>query len=195
MECILDRKLLSLSHPIQQVTLCRFLSRGYSASSYSFTNVRSGSAICANVTVVSDTVLTCLSPPGFGLKTVTVSIDDGTSRFGTLSAAVTFATFFFGGASGFSSSDKGFIGVSPILGSGADYVSSVQSGSCASSRFDGVWTGYCEHAFSCTSASCANVACSSGNTSCRQDFRCGSLLSHFFDTDQFAVSLSTRQQA
>ena len=133
--------------------------------------MRIGSALCTGVTVVSDTVLTCFSPAGFGQKSVTISIDDGTSRFGNLSSAVTYATFFFGGASGFASSDKGFVGVSPVLGSGADYVSSVQSGSCSTSRFDGLWTGYCEHAFSCTAASCANVVCSSAGTSCRQEFR------------------------
>ena len=133
--------------------------------------MRVGSDLCTSVNVVSDTVLTCFSPPGFGQKSVTVSIDDGTSRFGTLSAALTYATFFFGGASGFSSSDKGFVGVSPVLGSGADYVSSVQSGSCLPSRFDGIWNGYCEQSFGCTGASCANVACSNASTSCRQEFR------------------------
>jgi len=146
-----------------------------------------GGAPCTGVVVVSDTVLTCVSPPGFGQKSVTVSIDDGTSRFGTLSSAVTYATFFFGGASGFASSDKGFVGVAPILGSGADYVSSVQSGSCAASRFDGIWAGYCEHAFSCTSASCANVVCSSAGTTCRQDFRYDVLLSHLFYFNTCAV--------
>jgi hypothetical protein len=142
--------------------------------------VRVGSALCSSVTIVSDTVLTCVSPSGFGQKSVTVSIDDGTQRFGTLYAAVTYATFFFGGASGFSSSDKGFVGVSPLLGSGADYVSSVQSGSCSASRFDGIWTGYCEQSFSCTSASCANVACGSASTSCRQDFRYSSFFQKQF---------------
>ncbi len=139
-----------------------------------------GGVPCTGVVVVSDTVLTCVSPPGFGQKSVSVSIDDGTSRFGTLSSAVTYVTFFFGGASGFASADKGFVGVAPILGSGADYVSSVQSGSCAASRFDGNWAGYCEHVFSCTSASCANVACSSAGTTCRQDFRYVLRLIHFF---------------
>jgi hypothetical protein len=132
------------------------------------------------VTVISDTVLTCQSPPGFGQMSVTVSIEDGTSRFGTLPAAVTYATFFFGGASGFASSDKGFVGVSPVLGSAADYVSSVQSGSCSASRFDGMWNGYCEHAFSCTSESCANFVCSSGGTLCRQDFRYALLERQYF---------------
>lgn len=155
-----------------------------------------GGVPCTGVVVVSDTVLSCVSPPGFGQKSVSVSIDDGTSRFGTLSSAVTYATFFFGGASGFASADKGFVGVAPILGSGADYVSSVQSGSCAASRFDGNWAGYCEHAFSCTSASCANVACSSAGTTCRQDFRyVGTPRFIFFYSNIFAVSLSTRRQA
>jgi hypothetical protein len=147
------------------------MSRGYSAASYAFATVRIGSDLCSGVSIISDTVLTCISPPGFGQKTVTISIDDGASRFGTLASAVTYATFFFGGASGFATSDKGFVGVAPLLGSSADYTSSVQSGSCSAARFDGVWSGYCEQAFSCTSASCNNAACSVAGSTCRQDFR------------------------
>ena len=73
-------------------------SRGFVAAFYGEISIFVGEGKCTNTTFISDQAITCVTPPGVGLKHVSVNISDGSvTRGGFLEHGYAYNLFYLGG--------------------------------------------------------------------------------------------------
>jgi hypothetical protein len=86
----------------------------YFASSLSHSvSVFIGSSECIDAVILSDVVITCTAPPGFGMESVSVYIAGATVRSAIFPKSLTYASFIFGGSLEESRDGLGFWGLAP----------------------------------------------------------------------------------
>ena len=89
-------------------------SRGFHSSTYENLSVFIGPSKCINTTFISDTTISCITPPGVGQSLVTVNISDGgLTRSGLLQQGYAHNLLYAGGSMMFPRS-AGFVAQSPF---------------------------------------------------------------------------------
>jgi len=91
------------------------IGRYFSSSVSQSVSVFVGSSQCVGAVILSDGVITCTSPAGLGLQSVTVIVSGSVVRSATLQNAVAFATFIAVGSIEETSLGQGFWGFAPAV--------------------------------------------------------------------------------